>query len=404
MEEAAKKENLKRKRKRRRRPAAEPLTPPDPAIVIALFGLMIIGAVMIYSSTSYTSDLDSQSTFLVKQIRAEVLGILGMGLIYIMPFGVIRWFGRLKPRIVLLCGSLGTVFLLLTPLGKTVNGATRWINLGPIGQVQPAEIVKIAVLIFIAGYVAEKTGAVDTLKGYAIPALVTLGSAGLVYKISNNLSSALIIAAIGMLMIFTASKKWQWQIIVYPLIAVLGVAYFLSKAHAAQAAGDVDNLKFRYKRILIWEDPTNPDFYYEGAFQTLQGLYAIGSGGVFGKGVGKGIQKLDKIPEVHNDMIYSVICEEMGLVGAGVVLILLAVLVIRSAQIALKARDTYSMLLCFGVTIHIAIQTILNVMVVTNTMPNTGVSLPFISYGGSSALFLMAEVGLVLRVARNNNR
>ena len=404
MEEAAKKENLKRKRKRRRRPAAEPLTPPDPAIVIALFGLMIIGAVMIYSSTSYTSDLDSQSTFLVKQIRAEVLGILGMALIYIMPFGVIRWFGRLKPRIVLLCGSLGTVFLLLTPLGKTVNGATRWINLGPIGQVQPAEIVKIAVLIFIAGYVAEKTGAVDTLKGYAIPALVTLGSAGLVYKISNNLSSALIIAAIGMLMIFTASKKWQWQIIVYPLIAVLGVAYFLSKAHAAQAAGDVDNLKFRYKRILIWEDPTNPDFYYEGAFQTLQGLYAIGSGGVFGKGVGKGIQKLDKIPEVHNDMIYSVICEEMGLVGAGVVLILLAVLVIRSAQIALKARDTYSMLLCFGVTIHIAIQTILNVMVVTNTMPNTGVSLPFISYGGSSALFLMAEVGLVLRVARNNNR
>ncbi|MBP5609292.1 MAG: FtsW/RodA/SpoVE family cell cycle protein, partial [Lachnospiraceae bacterium] len=121
-------------------------------------------------------------------------------------------------------------------------------------------------------------------------------------------------------------------------------------------------------------------------------------------GVGKGIQKLDKIPEVHNDMIYSVICEEMGLVGAGIVLILLAVLVIRSAQIALKARDTYSMLLCFGVTIHIAIQTILNVMVVTNTMPNTGVSLPFISYGGSSALFLMAEVGLVLRVARNNNR
>ena len=123
-----------------------------------------------------------------------------------------------------------------------------------------------------------------------------------------------------------------------------------------------------------------------------------------GKGVGKGIQKLDKIPEVHNDMIYSAICEETGLVGATVVLFLLGLIVYRCLMIALNARDTYGMLLAAGVMIHIALQTILNVMVVTNTMPNTGVSLPFISYGGSSALFLMLEVGLVLRVARHNHR
>ena len=233
---------------------------------------------------------------------------------------------------------------------------------------------------------------------------VTGLSAGLVYKISNNLSSALIIGGIGVLMIFVSTKDWAKQIIGYTLIIVLGIWFMISKAHSAQAAGQVDTLKFRYKRILIWEDPTNPDFYYEGAFQTLQGLYAIGSGGVFGKGIGKGIQKLDKIPEVHNDMIYSAICEEMGLIGAAVVMLLLGTMVIRCFMLAMKARDTYGMLLCMGVMLHIAIQTILNVMVVTNTMPNTGVSLPFISYGGSSALFLMMEVGLVLRVGRNSSR
>ncbi len=395
------------KRKRRRHHAvrsARGVEMPDLAIVIALLGLMIIGAVMIYSTTSYTTDLSNQSGFLKKQLLAEFLGMIAIMIIFVMPYDLIRIVGKKPLRLIIWGVSLATVLLLLTPLGKTVNGATRWLNLGPIGQVQPAEIVKIGVLIYVAGFIAENPGAVDTLEGYLKPFLITMSSAGLVYKISNNLSSALIIAGIGVLMIFAASKKWQWQAILFPLLAAAVIWYMFTKAHAAAAAGDIDNLKFRYKRVLIWEDPTNPDFYYEGAFQTLQGLYAIGSGGVFGKGVGKGIQKLDKIPEVHNDMIYSEICEEMGLVGASVVLILLAIMVIRCLQIALKSRDSYGMLLCSGVMIHIAMQTILNVMVVTNTMPNTGVSLPFISYGGSSALFLLAEVGLVLRVARENNR
>ena len=397
-------EEKRKKHRRKKRPQKEAVVIPDPATLIALFALMIIGAIMVYSTTSYTTDLNAQSNFLRKQLTAELIGIVGIAFVYLVPYDFIRMFGGKFWRRLILIASAGSILLLKTSMGKTVNGATRWLELGPLGQVQPAEIVKIAVLVFIAGYIAEKKEEINDLKTYGLPLIVTVGMAGLVYLISNNLSSAIIIAGIGVLMLFAATKDWKWQIIIYAALLVIAVWALISKAHAEAAAGNIDNMKFRYKRILIWEDPTNPDFYYEGAFQTLQGLYAIGSGGVTGKGVGKGIQKLDKIPEVHNDMIYSAICEETGLVGATVVLFLLGLIVYRCLMIALNARDTYGMLLAAGVMIHIALQTILNVMVVTNTMPNTGVSLPFISYGGSSALFLMLEVGLVLRVARHNHR
>ena len=397
-------EEKRKKHRRKKRPQKEAVVIPDPATLIALFALMIIGAIMVYSTTSYTTDLNAQSNFLRKQLIAELIGIVGIAFVYLMPYDFIRMFGGKFWRRLILIASAGSILLLKTSMGKTVNGATRWLELGPLGQVQPAEIVKIAVLVFIAGYIAEKKEEINDLKTYGLPLIVTVGMAGLVYLISNNLSSAIIIAGIGVLMLFAATKDWKWQIIIYAALLVIAVWALISKAHAEAAAGNIDNMKFRYKRILIWEDPTNPDFYYEGAFQTLQGLYAIGSGGVTGKGVGKGIQKLDKIPEVHNDMIYSAICEETGLVGATVVLFLLGLIVYRCLVIALNSRDTYGMLLAAGVMIHIALQTILNVMVVTNTMPNTGVSLPFISYGGSSALFLMLEVGLVLRVARHNHR
>ena len=397
-------EEKRKKHRRKKSPQKEAVVIPDPATLIALFALMIIGAIMVYSTTSYTTDLNAQSNFLRKQLTAELIGIVGIAFVYLVPYDFIRMFGGKFWRRLILIASAGSILLLKTSMGKTVNGATRWLELGPLGQVQPAEIVKIAVLVFIAGYIAEKKEEIYDLKTYGLPLIVTVGMAGLVYLISNNLSSAIIIAGIGVLMLFAATKDWKWQIIIYAALLVIAVWALISKAHAEAAAGNIDNMKFRYKRILIWEDPTNPDFYYEGAFQTLQGLYAIGSGGVTGKGVGKGIQKLDKIPEVHNDMIYSAICEETGLVGATVVLFLLGLIVYRCLVIALNSRDTYGMLLAAGVMIHIALQTILNVMVVTNTMPNTGVSLPFISYGGSSALFLMLEVGLVLRVARHNHR
>ena len=275
-------------------------------------------------------------------------------------------------RWVILGFAVFMLLLLKTPLGITAKGATRWIRLGPL-RVQPAEIAKVAVIIFFAAHISEKPERINTLKGYLTP------------------------MGIATLMMFLGTKDWKFQMVGYPALVAAAGYLMIQKV---KNAPDPEALSFRYQRIMIWLDPNK---YVTGnGYQTLQALYAIGSGGITGKGIGKGIQKLGTIPEVHNDMIFSVICEELGLVGAVVVLILFAILLYRCLLIALSSTDSYGMLLCMGVFLHIAIQVVLNILVVTNTMPNTGVSLPFISYGGSSVSFLMAEMGLVLRVARDN--
>ena len=174
--------------------------------------------------------------------------------------------------------------------------------------------------------------------------------------------------------------------------AVSGIVYYISQLSME------DDMHFRFKRILAW---LNPEAYAQDTgFQTLQALYAIGSGGVMGKGLGQSMQKLGFIPEAQNDMIFSIICEELGLFGAVAIILMFIMLLWRMMIIANNAPDLFGALLVVGVMGHIAIQVILNIAVVTNTIPNTGISLPFISYGGTSVLFLMAEIGLVLNVAK----
>ena len=367
----------------------------DIPLVIVMAGLMIFGLLMIFSTSAYNAGED-QASFLRMQLVAEGLGVIAILIIVLFPASIPKWLGGKTMRWVILAIAVGMLLLLKTPLGITAKGATRWIRLGPV-RVQPAEIAKIAVIIFFASFISEKPERVNTMKGY----FGTLAIAGvlaiLVYGVSKNLSSAIIIGGIAVLMLFLATKEWKFQTIGYPAL-VFAAGYLLIQK--VKNHPDPESLSFRYQRIMIWLDPAK---YVTGnGYQTLQALYAIGSGGLTGKGIGKGIQKLGTIPEVHNDMIFSVICEELGLVGAGVVLILFAILLYRCLLIAFSSTDSYGMLLCMGVFLHIAIQVILNILVVTNSMPNTGVSLPFISYGGSSVSFLMAEMGMVLRVAREN--
>ena len=389
------------KRAARRRAAGKRTRPQqknnsiDIPLVIVMAGLMIFGLLMIFSTSAYNAGED-QASFLRMQLVAEGLGIGAILFIVFMPYKFLKLLGGKRMRWVILGVAVGMLLLLKTPLGITAKGATRWIRLGPV-RVQPAEIAKIAVIIFFASFISEKPERVNTLKGY----IFTLGIAGilaaLVYGVSKNLSSAIIIGGIAVLMLFLSTKEWKFQMLGYPAIVVAAGYYLIQKV---KNHPDPESLSFRYQRIMIWLDPAK---YVTGnGYQTLQALYAIGSGGLTGKGIGKGIQKLGTIPEVHNDMIFSVICEELGLVGAAVVLILFAILLYRCLLIAFSSTDSYGMLLCMGVFLHIAIQVILNILVVTNSMPNTGVSLPFISYGGSSVSFLMAEMGMVLRVAREN--
>lgn len=199
----------------------------------------------------------------------------------------------------------------------------------------------------------------------------------------NNLSTAIIILGIAVCMLFVASPKYSHFVLMAVAVGVVGVVFISFEA-------------YRMDRIKIW---LNPEAYEKG-YQTLQGLYAIGSGGLFGKGLGESMQKLGFIPEAQNDMIFSVICEELGLFGAVCVILLFLLMIWRFMIIANNASDLYGALVVVGIMAHLSIQVILNIAVVTNTIPNTGISLPFISYGGTSVLFLLAEMGLALSVAK----
>jgi cell division protein FtsW len=251
--------------------------------------------------------------------------------------------------------------------------------LGPL-SFQPSEYAKVAVILFLAYMVTENSSKIDRMGTILKVMLMVLPIVGLVG--SNNLSTAIIILGIAVILIFTASPRYGQFI----FMGVLGVG-FLAIFLALES--------YRLERLAIWRNPEA----YEKGYQTLQGLYAIGSGGLFGRGLGQSIQKLGFVPEAQNDMIFSIICEELGLVGAGLILLLFFILIWRFYVIASHAQDLFGALIAAGAMAHMMIQVILNVAVVTNSIPNTGITLPFISYGGTSVVFLLLEMGLVLSVS-----
>ena len=265
-------------------------------------------------------------------------------------------------------------------IGTEANGQARWLKIGPL-SFQPSEFAKFAVIIFLATVIyktPQKMGEFMSL--VKIMAIVLPIVAVVAY---NNLSTAIIILGIAVCMLFVASPKYSHFLIVGGVVLAVGVIFIALASYRAE-------------RIQIWLHPEE----YEKGYQTLQGLYAIGSGGLFGKGLGESMQKLGFIPEAQNDMIFSVICEELGLFGAICLILLYLLIIWRFMVIANNAADLYGALLVVGIMAHISIQVVLNIAVVTNTIPNTGISLPFVSYGGTSILFLLSEMGLALSVSR----
>jgi cell division protein FtsW len=217
----------------------------------------------------------------------------------------------------------------------------------------------------------------------------------LIMEITSNLSSAIIVMGIAVLMCFVADPKYKkYFVLLFVVLAIAAVAV-IGVYMIAQGQEGTGN--YRGDRVLAWLNPEA--FSDDDGFQTLQALYAIGSGGIWGKGLGQSMQKLGFLPEAQNDMVFSIICEELGLFGAFCVIILFLMLIWRFMFIANNAPDLFGAMLVVGVMAHFAIQVILNIAVVTNTIPNTGITLPFISYGGTSVVFLLAEIGLVLNVA-----
>lgn len=361
----------------------------DYSLLFIILFLVGFGLVMIYSASSYnaTVEMDDAMYFLIHQGGAAAVGIGAMVVVSWIPYHFWERFAVLGYIV-----SIILILLVLTPLGREVNGARRWLNIGI--SVQPAEIAKLAMILFLASMICKIGRKVRSTKGFC----VILGMAGivcvLVWKITDNMSSAIIIFGIAFLMLFVASPDYKR----FVTVGLVGVAGAAAVVYLISQASTTEGMNFRGVRILAWLDPEK--YADDTGFQTLQGLYAIGSGGIFGKGLGQSIQKLGYLPEEQNDMIFAVICEELGLFGAIAVILIFLLMIWRFMVIANNAPDLFGALLVVGVMGHIAIQVILNIAVVTNTIPNTGISLPFISYGGTSVMFLLIEMGLVMSVAR----
>ena len=368
----------------------------DYSLLFVWIFIMLLGYVLLYSASSYTAlnKYNDSAYFLKKQIQATAFGVAVMIPVILLDYRLLK-----KYKTFIYCFSLFTVLLILTPLGKEANGAKRWINLKLV-QFQPAEIVKIGVIIMTAA-ILSKCGQQAIKKGklcWQIYSITLLG-AGLVYVLTSNLSSAIIIAGIGAVMIIVAGAgKWFTGTISVGLVGGIIGLYILR--NMPQLA----SLSFRFERIAVWKNHEN---FLQGrgkGFQPLQGLYAIGSGGIFGKGLGNSAQKLGFVPEANNDMIFSIICEELGIFGAICIILLFVFMIRRMRVIASNAPDMFGSMIVVGVLAHISIQVVLNIAVVTTLIPNTGVSLPFISYGGTSLMFLIIEMGMVLSVSRRIKR
>ena len=355
-------------------------------IFIAGFGL-----IMIYSTSSYTAQMKfgNAQYYFKKQLMFMLLGFAAMYVAYRIDYHV--WHKLAFPLFI--CASL-LVFALI-PFGSEANGATRWIRFGCIG-VQRADVCKPAVIMMVSSAVCSYGTKLKKFRYVMLICILTGGvEAALVFVISNNMSSAIIIFLIAFVQTFIAYPGYKIYVALTGLAAA-GVGGIYAWLTNMIKGGNMTE-SFRLNRLLVWINPEN--YASDKGFQTVQALYAIGSGGLFGKGLGKSLQKLGYIPESQNDMIFSIICEEIGLFGAIFVIIVFGVMLWRIAHVAQNAPDLFGTLLVSGVFAHIAIQVVLNIAVVTNFIPNTGVSLPFISYGGTSETILLAEIGLVLNVS-----
>ena len=371
----------------------------DFRVIACLILLNAFGLIMIYSASAYGCSMSKEYGFdsaylLKKQAIFVVLGFVAMLLVRRINY---NWFRKLSVPIFI--AGIVMIFLLKTSLGVSSHGATRWLKIGPM-QVQVAEIVKIALVIALAAFITKYQEQIQRIPVMVLYVWILLTGipAILVYELSDNLSSAIILIGIAYLLTFVMTNHPIFHIVLGGgAVAGIVVARNYLMQHLPTQA-QLDKMQFRYGRIYAWLSPeTYADSY---GFQPLQGLYAVASGGLIGRGLGNSIQKLEKIPEAQNDMIFSIVCEELGIVGAGVLLAMFAFLVYHLIRIAANSENTFGRVLTLGIAFHIALQVLINVGVVLTMIPNTGVSLPFISYGGSAVLFTMIEMGMALSVDR----
>lgn len=388
--------NLTKKRKKRKQ------VTPDFILLSIIILIVAFGIIMVYSASFYycTNKGWSPIFFAKKQLMLGLVGIVAM-LFITYKFDYHICTNRTLVRAFYYTSLVLAISVKF--IGIEANGAKRWIQVGPI-QIQPSEFVKLAVVLMVTSYIIRNRSHMNKLgtriKAWLIVVIPTL----VVTVLGSNLSSGIVIFGIGAVIIFSASPKiWYYFLaIIAGVLLVVGVRQLAIHTPKGQDPNIpiVNKILsgYRLDRVRAWIDPFEDP--QDNGYQAIQALYAVGSGGVFGKGLAQGVQKMGFLPEPYNDIIFAVICEELGLVGALLLMLAYGVIVMRGMAIAMRAPDYTGAFIAVGISSMVGIQAIINVAVNTNTIPTTGMQLPLVSYGGTALVVLLATLGILMNISR----
>ena len=386
-QEEARREMLQRRREKEQESRELAKGPIDLPFCLLVLLLTAVGLVMLpaasFPSAYYTTKNNDPTYYFVRQGVFAVMGVAAM--FFIGKINYQRFRGVAKFLLYLSIILLVLVIIPGNPLAVTRNNATRWLGIGDLFTFQPSEIAKVAVGIYFSDSISKKKDQMRSFRYGILPYAIWLVVLGGLVGLEPHLSGAILIMGVGAALMLVGGINWAWVI---GAVGAAGAAMYLV----------LFVIGYNTSRITYW---LNPWADAQGAgWQLSQSLITIGSGGLWGVGLGKSRQKFLYLPEEHNDFIFAIICEELGLIGASIIMLLFAALILRGYWIALHARDRFGSLLVVGITTLVAMQTFLNIGVVTGLLPTTGISLPFFSYGGTALSIQLAEMGIVLSVSR----
>ena len=365
----------------------------DGVLLGTVIALLVIGILMMFSA-SYPAAIEdglSGTYYATRQLIFAGIGLVVMAILSVVDYHIFEklWISGTAFAVALIM----LILVLIPGIGSDQGTfARRWIAIGGL-TFQPSELMKIAIVLFFSMLIVRNEHRMNTFLYGIVPYMLMLGViVGLMMK-EPHISGTLIIATLALVLIFVGgAKPLHFGImIIVGVVGLAAVVFFLIK---------VKGVDYINTRILSWLHPFDPEYMQNETWQTCQSLIAIGSGGMFGLGLGASRQKYQYLPEAQNDFVFAILCEEFGFVGAVTVILLFCLLIFRGFYIAAKAKDKFGMLVAVGLTVHIGLQALLNIAVVSNAIPNTGISLPFFSYGGTALLMQLAEMGVLLNISR----